>query len=308
MRKVLSTIDEHWVAKCLLYGIGSGEALIDALDKDDHRRLVIESEFARLLAIMSREGTTISSIFRQCWDSGEAHVTVRMKQAHVTNGHLSLIAHITRDELLRRLNDTEIANGFGNRILWCCARRSRELPLGGGEIKFGDIPKRLWEATDFTRKAGNTRFHFDDDAKSLWKEKYHDLSEGRPGLFGAVTGRAEPQVVRLALIYALLDRSEKEKIRVEHLRAALAVWRYCEASARFIWGDAIGDPTADEILKALRASAAAGLTRMDIHGHFSRHRTAEEIDRAISVLMERGLIRSASEQTAGRPITRYWSV
>jgi len=61
-------------------------------------------------------------------------------------------------------------------------------------------------------------------------------------------GRAEAQVVRLALIYALLDCARE--IRAEHLRAALAIWTYCEASARFIWGDSLGDPTADEILRA----------------------------------------------------------
>jgi hypothetical protein len=306
MRAVLATIDEHWVMNCLLHGIGSGEALIDSLNNEDHRRLVIELEFARLLAIMAREGTTVSSIFRQCWDSGEAHVTVRAKEAHVTGGHLSLVAHITRDELLRRLNDTEIGNGFGNRILWCCARRSQELPFGGGSIDFGNVPSRLRDATEFTRKTGNTRIHFDREARDLWRQIYHDLSEGKPGLFGSVTGRAEAQVVRLALIYALLDCAQQ--IRVEHLRAALAVWKYCEDSARYIWRDALGDPTADGILQALRAAGAKGLTRWDLTNLFSRHKTAADLDRAIGVLAERGLIRSATESTDGRPITRYWTL
>jgi hypothetical protein len=306
MRAVLQTVDEHWAENCLVSGLGSGEALIDTLNNEDHRRLVMESELARLLAIIAREGTTISSIFRQCWDSGEAHVTVRGKEAHVTGGHLSLIAHITRDELLRRLNDTEIANGFGNRILWGLAKRSKKLPFGGEVINFGDIPKRLSEATDFARKSGNTRILLDAHARDLWQQVYDDLSEGKPGLFGAVTGRAEPQVLRLALIYALLACCGQ--IRIEHLCAALAVWRYCEASARFIWRDDLGDPTADSLLKALRVVGTAGMTRWDVNNYFSRHKTAEEIDRAIGVLMERGLIRCSSEQTAGRPTTRYWSV
>jgi hypothetical protein len=305
IRAVLETVDEHWVKNCPVSGLGSGEALIDSL-KEDHRRLVMESELARLLAIIAREGTTISSIFRQCWDSGEAHVTVRGKPAHVTGGHLSLIAHITRDELLRRLNDTEIANGFGNRFLWGLSRRSKKLPFGGGSINFGDISSRLSEATDFVRKSGNTRIRLDAQASDLWEQVYDDLSEGKPGLFGAVTGRAEPQVLRLALIYALLDRCGQ--IAIKHLRAALAVWRYCEASARFIWRDDLGDPTANSLLKALRSASAVGMTRWDINNHFSRHKTAEEIDRAIGVLMERGLIHCSSEQTAGRPTTRYWSV
>ena len=305
-RAVLHTIDAHWAESCLVSGVGSGEALIDALNTDDHRRVVLEPEFARLLAIIAREGTTISSIFRQCWDRGAADVTVRAKPAHVTAGHLSLIAHVTRDELLRRLSDVELGNGFANRVLWVCTRRSKELPFGGGSINFGDIPARFHEAFDFARRAGDTRFDFDGDAKRLWLEKYHDLSEGKPGLFGAVTGRAEAQVVRLSLIYALLDRAKS--IGVEHLRAALAVWAYCEASARYVWrDDLLGDPVADQILAALRA-AANGMTRWDLYNHFSRHVKEAELDRAISVLAERGLIRSASEDTGGRPVTRYWAV
>ena len=37
-------------------------------------------------------------------------------------------------------------------------------------------------------------------------------------------------------------------------RGALAVWEYAEHSARYIFGDALGDPLADEILAAIPAS------------------------------------------------------
>jgi Protein of unknown function (DUF3987)/DnaB-like helicase N terminal domain len=302
MRGVLDSVDEHWVENCLVSGLGSGEALIDTLNNEDRRRLVLEGEFARLLAIIAREGTTISSIFRQCWDMGEAHVTVRGKEAHVKGGHLSLIAHITKDELLRRLSDVEIANGFGNRILWVCAKRSKELPFGGGSIDFGKNLSRLAGATDFTRKMGNTRVRFDADASQLWERIYHDLSEGKPGLFGAVTGRAEAQVVRLSLLYAMLDCSKN--VRAEHLRAALAVWLYCEDSARYIWGNLLGDPSADDILQAIRASAN-GLTRLEVYNLFSGHKKAAEMDRATAVLIERGLIRTQKEESNGRPTLRY---
>ena len=58
--------------------------------------------------------------------------------------------------------------------------------------------------------------------------------------------------MRLALVYALLDCSPY--IEPVHLNAALALWSYCEASAHFIFGGALGDATADEALKALRAA------------------------------------------------------
>ncbi len=72
-------------------------------------------------------------------------------------------------------------------------------------------------------------------------------------MLGAVTARAEAIVMRLAVVYAVLDG--RTHIGVEHLRAALAVWQYCEDSARYVFGDALGDPVADELLEALRGAA-----------------------------------------------------
>jgi hypothetical protein len=57
-------------------------------------------------------------------------------------------------------------------------------------------------------------------------------------MLGAVTGRAEAQVMRLSTLYAVLDKSAV--IGPEHHHAAMALWRYCEQSAQWIW-DFVGD-------------------------------------------------------------------
>jgi len=150
----LATCDSAWVDERLISGIGSGEALIDAFREQDRRALVIESEFSRLLAVISREGCTLSANIRDAWDGGTLSVRTRQNKLHVTGAHLSLVGHITKQELLRRLDDTEIANGFGNRILWICAKRSKTLPFGGGSIDFGSLPTELRAATDHARKMG----------------------------------------------------------------------------------------------------------------------------------------------------------
>ena len=145
----------------------------------------------------------------------------------------------------------------------------------------------------------------DQGAAEVWHHIYGRLSEGRPGLLGAVTARAEAQVLRLACIYAALDL--EAVVRREHLEAALAVWDYCEASARFIFGDAMGDPIADAILAALR-KAPAGLTRTEISGLFSGHQHAKVIARALGTLIERGLARShrASAEPGGGRSPETW--
>jgi hypothetical protein len=306
IRGLLGAVDEHWEDTRIVAGLGSGEALVEAAGDEDRRVMVLEAEFARLLAVASREGTTISAHLRNAWDFGRLSNRKVGKKIEVTGAHVSMVGHITAEELRRRLDDTEIANGFANRILWVCARRSKTLPHGGGAVDFGDVLQQLQDATAFARRLGNTRVSFDAEACHLWEQVYADLSEGRPGLLGAVTSRAEAHVVRLALTYALLDRSER--IQAVHLQAALALWNYCAASARFAFGDAVGDPVTDEILKKLRTISAEGLTRTDIRDLFARNRTAQQIDRALGVLASMGLAQSRTEDSGGRPITRWVAV
>jgi hypothetical protein len=130
---------------------------------------------------------------------------------------------LTRDELRRHLDSTEVANGFANRFLWICVRRSKVLPLGGhlSEMKLTDLASRLQDAVKSARTI--RQMTFGKIAKKLWCRVYNELSDGRPGLLGAVISRAEAQVLRLACVYALLDKVGF--IGVKHLRAALALWR-----------------------------------------------------------------------------------
>jgi DNA replicative helicase MCM subunit Mcm2 (Cdc46/Mcm family) len=144
---------------------------------------------------------------------------------------------------------------------------------------------------------------FDDDARERWIDTYEQLSTARPGLAGAATARAEAHTVRLALIYALLDLSDR--IRLEHLDAALALWRYSAASARWIFGDALGDPTADELWSAAK-ERPAGLTRTEVSELFSRNKKRREIERALSVLQDAGRLRRETRQADRGRAAEVW--
>ena len=93
---------------------------------------------------------------------------------------------------------------------------------------------------------------------------------------------------------------------IYHVRAALAVWKCCEASAAYIFGDSLGDPVADEILRALRNLKPEPMTRAEISDLFKRHRTATVIDRALTTLADTGLARRATLPTPGRH-TEAWN-
>ena len=222
-----------------------------------------------------------------------------------TGAHVSLIGHVTKEELLRHLNETEQANGFANRFLWLLVKRSKLLPLGGKwhEVDRASLVEGLRLALQFGRGTGEITWS--DSAIGAWCEVYGPLSEGKLGLFGAVVGRAEAQVVRLASLYAVMDKSSR--IEHEHLLAALALWSYAEESARYVFGDATGDAVADVIVEALRGIGAVGLTRTEIRDLFKRHKSAQRVDQALGLLLKAGSVRYELEDTGGRPIQR-WSL
>ena len=117
--------------------------------------------------------------------------------------------------------------------------------------------------------------------------------------WGLYAPGAEAQVIRLALIYALLDRCAV--IDIGHLGAAIAVWEFCENSVRYIFGDALGDPIADEVLRALRHAGDAGMTRTQIRDLFARNRGTERVEVALGTLERHGKAKMISRDTGGRP-------
>lgn len=326
-RYLFSQVDPDWARNRIKSGLSSGEGLIynvrDATWKkepvkekgrvvdyqdvladpgeEDKRLLIVEPEFASTLTVMGREGNILSAVIRQAWDDGNLSPLTRNSPVKATNAHISLVGHITKDELLARLDDTSKANGFANRFLWALVKRSKELPEGGAvpEDVLQSLAERLSRVISFSRSVSEVKR--DEKARELWREVYHDLSEGKPGLLGAVLSRAEAQVLRLSVIYALLDTSAT--VRVEHLKAALAIWEYCERSAVLIFGQRLGDPTADRILEALKNAGPIGMSDNDIVELFGRHKAASELARAKNLLLGLGLATRETEQTGGRPRT-----
>lgn len=322
VRGLLSEADEEWVKERVANGLSSGEGLIhavrDRVEREnkngerevvdegvkDKRLLALESELAGPLKMMNREGNTLSVVIRQAWDAGDLRTLTKNSPTKATDAHMSLIGHITKAELLRYLTETDSANGFANRFLWFLVRRSKELPFGGEWFKVDRAPlvRRLSFALDFGRQPVEVRWA--ESAKDDWRAVYGDLSEGKPGMFGAVTGRSEAQTMRLAALYAVMD--ESHEIERQHLEAALALWEYAEESARYIFGDATGDPVADALLAALEAAGRSGMTRTQIRDHFGRNAKTERINHGLSLLLKAGRVRQVSEETRGRPTERWF--
>jgi hypothetical protein len=274
----------------------------------DKRVLVVESEFSQVLRQAARAGNTLSATMRAAWDSGDLMTLTRNDPITATGAHIAIIGHITGDELRAELTATDSANGFANRFIFMCARRSKSLPFGGKPLS-EDTLKNLTNRIERAVMAARAKraIGMTDAARGIWERVYPTLSEGHAGLFGAVTARGEAQCLRLGLIFALA--SAADAIDQLHLLAAIAVWERSEESARHIFGSALGDPVADDILRALRGRGQAGMTRTDIRDLLGRHGKAERIGVALELLNRRKLaLRQIAPALGGRPAETWRAI
>jgi hypothetical protein len=325
--QVMEHADLDWCKACITGGLSSGEGLIwhvrDKVERNepikekgrvtgyqivladegvaDKRLLIIESEFAQVLRILQREGNSLSPVLRQAWDSGTLRTLTKNAPVRATGVHLSLIGHITAPELLRYLQFTEMFNGFANRFLWLLCRRARLLPEGGSALDLSPLGQRIKAALE--KASAIETMTRSEAAGDLWRQVYPQLTDERPGLYGAVTGRAEAQVLRLSMVYALENGSSV--IEDAHLKAALALWAYADASAKVIFSAEPIDPLPERILERIR-QAPNGLTRNQLRDAFSRNISSRQLLAALAKLRDRGQIYAEVEHgTGGRPAERW---
>jgi hypothetical protein len=306
--KIFSQVDNAWNSWCVSSGLTSGEGLIyrvrdDVMNADgdkvihpgvqDKRLLVRESEFARVLAVNKRDSNTLSPIMRDAWDGKETLRNMTRGRndddpLEATWAHISIIGDVTSEELNMILSASDTYNGFANRFLWVHVERTAIKPHGGKDLDWDAEIKNLKGARDFARK--KKRIFMDENARKMWERVYPRLSQGHEGRLGAVTSRAEAQTMRVALIYALMDQSDH--IRSEHLRAAVAFWRYCEESARQIFGGLT--KTQHLIVEALKTGP---MTASEFREKtFKRNRSNDDIVADLADLIMRRTVKKSGDK------------
>lgn len=323
----------------ILRGISSGEGVIwkvhDAITKrefskhtkqfedlpveenvDEKRTLYSLSEFQQNITSMRRPESILSSVLRQAWDKDIIESPSKVSAAKATGAHISMLAAISKEELIKETTAIDAQNGTLNRFLFACCQRSRLLPEGESfyqlihEPEWTGLQKRF---NDNIRRSSEGPLHIQRtcDAQKNWGLNkfpedgglYKKLSQLRPGLWGTVTARAAQQVIRLSEITTVINgfRSMEDP----HQDAGWEHWRYCDDSCKYIWGDAT-DPVAGRILKGLRESSG-GLSRNGIRELLNGRISKEEIEGALTWLSLRGLAYSQTYTTTGRPAERWYA-
>ena len=251
---------------------------------------------------MQRQGNTLSMVLRTAWDGHELAPLIKRDRTVASNPHICLIGHITLQELRALLSTNDVWGGLVNRVLWACVRR-HAIVACPKPIDDEDADKLAAELARVAIYAHErpAELRLSNSAADHWAHVYPELTRDRPGLLGAATARAEAQVLRLALTYALIDGADR--VEDHHIEAALAMWRYSDDSANYLFGgldDIELDPDAEKILQALTDGPKTQTQIVDL---FSRNLPGRKLQALLTQLRDRGLIIAAKKPTAGRPQT-----
>jgi primase/DNA polymerase family protein/uncharacterized protein DUF3987 len=312
-------IDSDWLRTRTCSGFASNQSIIyevrDATSKkvynrktkewetqvmpgvDDKRLLIQESELANLF-LMARRDPRVSVTLRNGFDSKKLANRVMGKDEEGYNQslycaepHLSILGSITPEELIETIPPGSVANGFGNRFLFCYIYRSQRVPSGGPTLDWVEDAKYFIKVVEFARTAGYVGLS--QAAEKVWDRMY-DRLEDNPltGTAGELTRRAAAHVRRLALILTLIDMEKETESK--HLLAAEAVWRYCQESVRFLFTGAMTREQA-QILEYITSNP--GTTRGQIRDRvFHRNKRASDVHALLADLLDTGRVRGEGEK------------
>jgi hypothetical protein len=315
---LLKRVDLNFWNSQRVSGLSSGEGLIvkvadrqttddegrKVTEKAEKRLFVLEEEFSAVLKRIRQEGNVLSQIVRSAFDSGDL-ATLTVQARHAYGAHISIVGHITPEELSVHLSQIEMANGFGNRFCWFFVKSDKIMPRPQPipDKVFTHLEKKLKDIHELGSAKKPLNVPLDDDAQARWETLYEQLREDLPGFAGAMIARRSSMVLRIALIYAVLDSPRAPIIRVVHLEAAMAVWGYCEASAMALFHGTSADTLCDKVLRLL---SNGPMTRDDFNKHLSVKQKSE-IARVLSKLEQQKLIKRSQvkHNGAGRPATLW---
>ena len=133
--------------------------------------------------MMRRPGSVLSRVIRDAWDCRDLAVLTKNNPTRATGPHISIIGHITVDELLAKMDRTSMTNGYANRFLFACVRRARLLPHGGDlhDSAVRELAMRTRERIPQARKVSRVMMTFSTRRKYL-----------------SLTGRAKNRCLRQA--------------------------------------------------------------------------------------------------------------
>ena len=273
---------------------------------EDKRVLYVEEELGALFNKMLTQ-ESVEKMITKAWDSGVLETTTKKESMRCTRPHVSIIGHVTPDELLQRLDKRLIDNGFSNRWLYVLIKKTAVVvrPPAPHQIR-GAAEARAVILANLER--AKSQIHGPVDlspaATELFGETHAAMTDHRlDGAIGKQSARWAAQIYKLAVVYAAIEGMAV--IGVDHIAAARAAWAYCHRSATAFFAGMTGNQHADQLLQMWREIDFADLTLTDIDEMFSKHMSAQKRSRMLERLSRDGVIarRAVQNPNGGRPAT-----
>ena len=318
VRRIMRDVDADWVRWCRTPNLVSGEGLIDRVRDDVYRMMVNKKtgepenvlvepgvEDKRLLCEIQElagtmragrsERSTLFQSMREAWDGVDLATMSKNSRRTATEPHISIVAHVTPEELSKLQTDSDVYGGSWNRFLWIASKRARLRPHGGDFEDLGDLQDRVRSVVTHARNVG--RIRRTPAADRLWEAEYYRRAEIHAGgVVGAILGRAEPQLLRLSMLAAL--SRECDVVDVEDLAAALALWQYADETVRMLFGGC-EDPLVARVIDAIRATPE--ISRSTLHRITAKAMPAHRFVAVLEQAAATGVVESERVETAGRP-------
>ncbi|NKE59394.1 DUF3987 domain-containing protein [Lentzea sp. PSKA42] len=318
--KLLGQADPEFLASNKHSGLSSGEGLAALFATDteqdgkrggkrggkprllpdgDSRLLVVETEWASVIARMRREGNTLSATLRSAWEGGNLS-TLNVDARMARQSHIGIISHITPKEFREKVSTTDMAGGTYNRFLPIAVAQSKYFPPLPDTTLTSDLSASL--ADRLQQASGLGAVTFTDAAEFEWRRLQLEFGRhlGGDGQVEEFVSRAGVTCVRIAAIYAALDRTDR--ITPAHLASAAALIRYSIASARAV----LSPHTTDTRLIAFIAAAGQeGRTRTEITTDLFKNKPPKNLGDVLTQLVDNGQLTTgnrprADGQTSGR--------
>lgn len=277
-------------------GYWQGKQEIAAID--DKRLWVVESEFANVLHQGRRDGNTLSSALRDCWDGVCLKPATKSNRLYASNPHVCLSGAISPGELTGLMTARELTNGFANRFLMIWAERTQVVPFPKAtpQVMVDRLARRILDILEFCEADHHEqrdRLRMEMSAQAQWH--YAQLYRGELNddlgseLVSSMLERRAPMLLRLAMLFALTDL--QTRIELPHIEAAMSWMRYARASVTYVFVSADEEAKlakviefANRVLEFLRERGHA--TRSEISAECFRGRvTKVQLDVSLDYLL-----------------------
>lgn len=298
---------ETYVTQRIRGGISSGEGIINHVADTpgfiDGRLMIPIQEFHRLMAVVNRTDSTLSSILREAYDGGTLAVTTRTNPLVATRGHVSMIIHTTEAEFGQCVKPIDFLNGLLNRIVYVNARSEKVLPNPGrvNPDELERLSQHLLRCREWAENGEDGReLYWSEEAAQLWTEFYAASRQTTSDEMGdAILVRAPVHVIKFAMRHAALDMSEA--IQRRHLECAIAIWNHCMSAAKRL---AAGqNPYSDDRERVRSAIADSGaMTKTEVMKLFNNHKSAKDVDDLLSYLVGAKLVQTKKQKRNNRPV------